>query len=126
MEEVSVLATVVKYAWEGMSQPFQGTQKYLLAPWIVEMLDLKFDPIEGAYTDESGNSCVLIKSCRGATHSNYANFLYLRKDLLSKLKNGNKVLLRDIKVERRYSEVDSIDVEHSYSKARSISIEKAL
>jgi len=85
VNEIEVHSTVVTYSWENLGGANESTKRLALAPWIMNKLNMRFNPSTFAYSDHNGERAVLNVYSKGDAPDNYRELIYLRKDLFELL-----------------------------------------
>ncbi|MFK5892618.1 MAG: hypothetical protein QM504_05310 [Pseudomonadota bacterium] len=106
---LKIYSPAIRYNWESSRNNSHSVSKVLLAPWLVELLDLKFDPTNLNYSDSEGSIAVMYVNQKGETYSNTKELIYLRKDLVDILirKKGLE-LMWITQGERSYSSSENL------------------
>lgn len=108
-KKIPVSVPVIKYYWENEGSSSSNIERVLLSPWIVNELDLKFDPTNLTYTDSDGVLAATYINKEADRCSNFEKLFYFRKDLVCKLINMKKMLFFwKVKGERRLENIDKV------------------
>jgi hypothetical protein len=115
LKRLEIFPTITKYYWENSVNPNNSIDRLALSPWIQSQLDLRFDPTDFTYNDETGQIAVLNTNLKGDSYSNNYELIYLRSDLFELLLKKNDIsFIKRISGERRYAKLDNLHGQNSY------------
>lgn len=119
VETVNVQLPTIKYYWEYSENTKESITQIVLSPWVVEELNLKYEPSSFEYLDQNNKKAVLYRNFKGEEYSNTHKLLYLRSDLLELLKAKLKFIIR-INGEKRFARYENLQSPNSYIQFESI------
>jgi hypothetical protein len=103
-EEINCKVCSINYSWTLSARQHPNVSFEFLAPWVVEDLELTFDPTRLAYLDFHGEKAVLTVKQKDDVSGSTRELTFIRNDLLSKLgKTINMELVRKVSGERRFA-----------------------
>ena len=77
--------TTINYSWDFTDRTHPHVSFEVLAPWIVEELELTFEPMRLAYLDGQGELAVRTVRQKDEIRGSTRELTFIRKDLLEKL-----------------------------------------
>lgn len=125
LDESTILQTVINYSWSTSSIDTSNFSETLLSPPLVQLLQLKFDPLTFKYYDQNGNIAVKVVKEKGKGNWNKKEEIYLRKDLMDKLLNSEGFTLiycsraeRRLSLSGHYGDSQAVPYKEFYSTCR--------